>query len=252
LLEKRQHIEDVFAAEEEKFARALRKGMRALEDIDQLSGEVAFDLYQTYGFPFELTQEIAQERGEEISRESFDEAKEAHAKASRQASAGKFKGGLADQSEQTTQYHTATHLLHAALQKVLGDHAIQAGSNITAQRLRFDFEHDAALTDEEIEQVEQQVNDWIEADLPVSKQTMPFAEAVETGAIHLFNENYPDSVSVYTIGDEPGGEKGIGWVSKELCGGPHVERTGEIDELELYKEKSAGAGVRRVYMRVDE
>ncbi len=247
-----EQIEDIFAAEEEKFARALRKGMAALEDIEELSGEVAFDLYQTYGFPYELTQEIAQERDQDISRESFEAAKQAHAEASRQSAAGKFSGGLADQSEQTTQYHTATHLLHAALHEVLGEHAMQAGSNITAERLRFDFSHDSGLTDAEIEQIETLVNTWIEADLPVHKQTMSYEEAVETGAVHLFNENYPDTVSVYSIGSDPSGEAGdasTGWISKEFCGGPHVERTGVIGPVEIYKEKSAGAGVRRVYMR---
>ncbi len=250
--EKQDRIEEVFATEEEKFARALRKGLAALDDIEELSGEVAFDLYQTHGFPYELTQEIAQERGQDISRESFEAAKESHAEASRQSAAGKFSGGLADQSEQTTQYHTATHLLHAALHEVLGEHALQAGSNITAERLRFDFSHDASLTDEEKEKVEQLINKWIAADLPVSKRTMPYEEALETGAVHLFSENYPDTVSVYSIGENPDGQKGdveAGWISKEFCGGPHVESTGEIGPVEIYKEKSAGAGVRRVYMR---
>lgn len=235
----------VFATEENKFQKALEKGLRELEKIEKVNGEVAFKLYETYGFPFELTQEIASERGDLVSQEDFDGAKQAHADASRQASSAKFKGGLADHSEQTTQYHTATHLLHAALRKVLGDHVQQKGSNITHKRLRFDFSHGAPMTSEEKQQVEAQINAWIAADLPVTVRTMEKQAALDSGAIAFFVEKYPDEVTVYTIGSDPESD----WISKEFCGGPHVARTGEIGPVEIFKEQSASAGVRRVYLR---
>ncbi|MCB9801259.1 MAG: alanine--tRNA ligase [Pseudomonadales bacterium] len=234
-----------FASEENKFQKALERGLRELEKIEKVDGEVAFKLYETYGFPFELTQEIASERGDSVSQEDFDEAKKMHAEASRQASSAKFKGGLADHSEQTTRYHTATHLLHAALRKVLGTHVQQKGSNITHERLRFDFSHSAPLSEEEKKQVEDQVNEWIVRDLPVRVQTLEKQAALDSGAIAFFVEKYPDEVTVYTIGTDPDSD----WISKEFCGGPHVTRTGEIGPVEIFKEQSASAGVRRVYLR---
>lgn len=238
-------IVEVLSQEEIKFEKTLEKGLRELEKVEVLDGEAAFKLYETYGFPFELTQEIAAEKGQEIDQSAFDQARERHANASRTATAGKFKGGLADQSEFTTQFHTATHLLHAALRQILGSHAEQQGSNIDADRLRFDFSHPSAMTEEERQQVENLINSWIVADLPVHNQTMDKQAALDAGATAFFREKYPDQVSVYTIGSDPDSD----WISKELCGGPHVGRTSEIPKMELFKEKSASAGVRRIYLR---
>ncbi len=246
--EVQENIEKIslgLASEEKKFAKTLEKGLREVEKVDKLTGEVAFKLYETYGFPFELSQEIAKEKGFNISWEEFESAKNAHSEKSRTASAGKFKGGLQDSSEQTTQYHTATHLLHAALRKILGKHVEQKGSNITADRLRFDFSHNAALTEEEKQAVEEQVNEWIAADLPVSVQTMKKEEALKSGAIAFFVEKYPDEVTVYTIG----ADSDVNWISKEFCGGPHVSRTGEIGSIKIFKEKASASGVRRIYLR---
>lgn len=239
-------IQEQLSLEEKKFEKTLQKGLHELEKVDQLDGEIAFKLYETYGFPFELTQEIAAEQGQTLSVDQFEAAKTAHAQASRTASAGMFKGGLADQSEITTKYHTATHLLHAALRLILGDAVQQKGSNITAERLRFDFSFHRALTDQEKQQVEQQINDWITADLPVIRQVMPKQEALQSGATAFFIEKYPEEVSVYAIGKDFDHD----WISKEFCGGPHVERTGVIGPIKLVKEQSASAGVRRVYLEL--
>lgn len=246
ILTKGKEVAAALANEEAKFAKTLEKGLRELEKIPQLDGQTAFRLYETYGFPYELTEELAAERGQALNREEFEAAKVAHAAASRTATEGKFKGGLADKSELTTKYHTATHLLHAALRKVLGEHVFQQGSNITAERLRFDFSHPDTLTSEEIKSVEAQINAWIEADLPVTVRSMDKQAALDSGALAFFREKYPDQVTVYTIGQDPDHD----WISKELCGGPHVERTGVIGPVEIFKEKSAGAGVRRIYIRL--
>lgn len=246
-------IKQAFEQEEQKFHQALRTGMRELEKIAQLDEQTAFHLYETYGFPFELTQEIALERGVQLSLDKIAALRQSHADQSRTASAGMFKGGLADHSDQVVKFHTATHLLHAALRLVLGDSVSQKGSNITKDRLRFDFSFERALTQEELQQVQAQINDWIKADLPVHRQILPKDKALQSGAIAFF-DNYPDEVSVYTIGVDPAGPKGdvvIGWISKELCGGPHVDHTGQIGHLSLTKEQSAGAGVRRVYGEVE-
>lgn len=232
------------ASEEKKFAKTLEKGLREVEKVTTLTGEVAFKLYETYGFPFELSQEIAKEKGYDLSLEEFESAKQVHSDQSRTASAGKFKGGLQDSSEQTTRYHTATHLLHAALRKILGTHVQQKGSNITAERLRFDFSHNTALTEDEKKAVEKQINEWVQADLPVTVKTMKKEEALKSGAIAFFVEKYPDEVTVYTIGDDPE----TNWVSKEFCGGPHVTHTGEIGPIKVVKEKASSAGIRRIYL----
>ena len=245
VMAKKDTIAAVFTAEEAKFHKALEKGLRELEKIQTITGEVAFRLYETYGFPFELTQEIAAERGETVSEDAFAAARKNHAVDSRQASSDKFKGGLADHSEQTTRYHTATHLLHAALRKIVGTHVAQKGSNITHERLRFDFSHTEPLTEQEIQLVEAQVNEWIAADLPVTVATMEKQSALASGAIAFFVEKYPDEVTVYTIGTDAQTD----WVSKEFCGGPHVASTGSIGPIEVFKEQSAAAGVRRVYVR---
>lgn len=239
-------INQTIVQEVSKFTKSLAKGLREAEKHEQLTGEIAFQLYQTYGFPLEMTVEIAQERGQQIEVADFQIEFKNHQELSRQQSAGTFKGGLADHSAVVTRFHTATHLLHSALRQVLGDHVHQEGSNITADRLRFDFSHPQALTDTELQQVENWINDQIKADLPVSKSSMPKDEALESGALAFFKEKYPNIVTVYTIGDE---DK---WVSRELCGGPHVSHTSEIGEVEIFKQKASSAGIRRVYLRFKE
>ena len=201
-----------------------------------ISGRLAFKLYDTYGFPIELTEELARENDLAVDREGFEEAFKKHQELSRAGGDQIFKGGLADHSEKTTAYHTATHLLQQALTIVLGDHVAQKGSNITAERLRFDFTHPAAMTKEEIARVEQIVNEQIKADLPVTMEVMPLEEAKRQGARALFGEKYDDTVKVYSIGN----------FSKEVCGGPHVERTGGLGVFKIVKEQSSSAGVRRI------
>jgi len=202
-----------------------------------MSGRLAFKLYDTYGFPIELTEELAAENGLKVNRPEFDEAYKKHQDLSRAGSEQVFKGGLADHSEISTRYHTATHLLHKALRIVLGDHVAQKGSNITAERVRFDFSHPSPMTKEEIARVEQIVNEQIQRDLPVTMEMMPLEDAKNAGAIALFGEKYEPIVKVYTIGD----------FSKEVCGGPHVTHTGELGKFKIIKEQSSSAGVRRIY-----
>ncbi len=230
----------------EKFQKTLAAGLKIVEKTEHVDGKIAFDLYQSYGFPLELTAEIVQQKGQEIDREMFAAEFEKHKALSRTASAGTFKGGLAEHTEITTKYHTATHLLQAALRKVLGTHVQQKGSNITGERLRFDFSHSQPISAEELKQVEDQMNQWIAKKLPVTVQTQQKQAALDQGAIAFFAEKYPDQVTVYTIGNDP--EKD--WISKELCGGPHVKNTAEIGPVELFKEQSASAGVRRIYARL--
>jgi len=229
--------------EVEKFSKSLNKGLHELEKYELLDGNIAFQLYQTYGFPFEMTEEIARERGQEVSKGSFETEFKKHQELSREKSGQTFKGGLADHSENVTRYHTATHLLHAALREVLGEHVHQEGSNITQERLRFDFTHHSAVTEEEMQRVESWINDKIAKDLPVTQTMMPKEDAVASGAMAFFKEKYPDIVSVYTIGDDHD------WVSRELCGGPHVTHTGDIPQVEIYKQKAVSAGTRRVYLQ---
>ncbi len=237
-------ISEQFSIEEEKFRKTLAKGMKEIEKVEKLDGQIAFKMYETYGFPLELTQEIAQERGQMVDPDQFKQEFEKHKQLSRSASSGMFKGGLADQSQETVKFHTATHLLHASLRKLLGTSVQQKGSNITAERLRFDFSFDRALTAEEKQKVEGQINTWIAEDFPVTKQMMKKQDALDSGAIAFFIEKYPDEVSVYTVGNDA--EKD--WISKELCGGPHVERTGQIGKLKIDKEQAVSAGVRRIYI----
>jgi alanyl-tRNA synthetase len=239
-----ENIQQIFEIEEQKFKKALTKGLRVFEkeNLDSLTSTTAFNLYESYGFPLEMSVEEAQQRNikiEENIETKFNQLKQAHADKSRQSSTGKFKGGLGDQSEATVKYHTATHLLHAALRQVLGTHVEQKGSNINGQRLRFDFSHPQALTKEEISQVEAQINAWIEDDFAVTKQVMSKDAALSEGAIAFFIEKYPDEVTVYTVGD----------ISKEFCGGPHVHKTSEIGPMMLFKEQSCSAGIRRVYAK---
>lgn len=237
-------IQQVFTEEEKKFKQALLKGLRVFEKetLSNLTSTTAFNFYESYGFPLEMSIEEAQQRGIKVEADievKFNQLKKSHADKSRQAATGKFKGGLGDGSEDTVKYHTATHLLHAALRKVLGNHVEQKGSNLTGERLRFDFSHPQALTKDEISQVEAQVNAWIEADLPVSKQVKNKQTALDEGAIAFFIEKYPDEVTVYSIGE----------ISQEFCGGPHVAKTSQIGPVILFKERSCGAGVRRVYVK---
>ncbi|MDA1080023.1 MAG: alanine--tRNA ligase [bacterium] len=243
--EQQEKITTAFALEQQKFQKVLEKGLRHFSTLKKVDGESAFQLYETYGFPFELTQELARERGLDIAADDFNKARADHAAASRTASAGKFRGGLQDTSEIATRYHTATHLLHAALRKLLGTTVQQKGSNITGKRLRFDFSHDRSLTESEISQLLSQINEWVAADLPVSKKIQKKEVALKSGALAFFGEQYPDEVSVYTIGSEKD------WVSRELCGGPHVTHTAEIGKLQFMKQQAVAAGVRRIYLQVE-
>lgn len=201
-----------------------------------VAGRLAFKLYDTYGFPVELTADLAAEHGMTVDMEGYEAAFEKHRELSRQGADQKFKGGLADNSEQVTKYHTATHLLHAALRKVLGDHVQQMGSNITAERLRFDFRHPEKMTDEEIAEVERLVNEAIEKGIPVNVCEMSPGEAERTGALGFFKDRYGDVVKVYTI-------EGY---SREICGGPHVEKTSDLGRFRIASEKSSSRGVRRI------
>jgi len=242
----KKFVLDNLQMEEEKFTRTLQQGLRRFGKVIKkysnkvIKGEDAFNLFQTYGFPLELTKELAKEKGLEVDEKGFEQEFKKHQELSRTAAAGRFKGGLAGQSKQVIKYHTATHLLLAALRKVLGDHVSQKGSNITEERLRFDFSHPEKLTEEQKQEVEKLVNEWIEKDLPVSWQEMPLNEAKDLGATGVFENKYGDKVKVYTIGS------GDYVVSREICGGPHVDRTGVLGNFKIKKEESSSAGVRRI------
>lgn len=236
LAAKREMIVAEAEKEEQKFKRTLEKGLKEFGKYEKVTGKDAFVLFSTYGFPLELTEELAEEKGIEINKDEFKKEFTAHQELSRQASAGKFKGGLADHSEMSVKYHTATHLLHRALKNVLGDHVEQKGSNITPERLRFDFIHQEKLTDEQKKAVEEEVNKAIQEDLSVSWSEMTVDEAKEKGAIGLFEDKYGDKVKVYEMGE----------YSKEICGGPHVEHTGVLGTFKIKKEQSASAGIRRI------
>lgn len=233
---------NVLLNEKIKFNRTLEKGLREfnkiIEHLDEkiLNRDLAFKLYDTYGFPIELTVELANEKGIDVDVEGFKEKFKAHQDLSRTASAGKFKGGLAGNDEIETRYHTATHLLNAALKIVVNKDVHQRGSNITSERMRFDFSCDHKLSPEEIKQAEELVNSYIKAELDVTVEEMPKEDALKTGAECMFIEKYPDIVTVYSIGD----------VSKELCGGPHVKNTRELGTFKIIKEEASSAGVRRI------
>ena len=229
---------DVLKQEKEKFNRTLEKGLREFEKVSNtdIDANVAFHLYDTYGFPIELTLELASEKNLKVDVEGFKEKFRAHQELSRTASKGKFKGGLAGNSEIEIKYHTATHLLNAALKVVLGSDVHQKGSNITDERMRFDFSCDHKLTDEEKKAAEDLVNKWISEAIPVTKKEMSKEEAIKSGAECMFIEKYPDVVTVYSIGD----------VSHELCGGPHVKNTSELGHFKIKKEEASSAGVRRI------
>lgn len=251
LEKKREFINDELEQEEERFVHTLNKGEAEFEKMlpnllknpsKVIPGRIAFKLYDTYGFPIEITEEIAAEHGMRVDREGFQKAFEKHQELSKKGAEKTFKGGLADHSEKVKRLHTATHLMHRALRHVLGDHVEQRGSNITADRLRFDFNHPEKLGSEQIKKVEDIVNEQIERDLPVSMEVLPLDEALENGALAFFGDRYEDQVKVYTIGD----------FSKEVCGGPHVEHTGELGRFKIVKEQSSSAGVRRIRAVLEE
>ena len=245
LKENRPVVLDVLRNEKERFSKTLEKGLREFAKVvdknTEISGELAFHLFDTYGFPIELTIELANERGLKVDEEGFKEKFKAHQELSRTASAGKFKGGLAGNSEIETRYHTCTHLLNAALKVVVSNDVHQKGSNITDERMRFDFSCDHKLSDEEKKKVEDLVNEWITAGLDVTVKEMPKQEAIDSGAECMFIEKYPDIVTVYEIGNDK-----YGIVSKELCGGPHVKKTSELGHFKIKKEEASSAGVRRI------
>lgn len=241
-------VSQIIEEEVEKFQKTLGKGLREIEKLGSLDGKKAFFLYETYGFPLELTEEIAKEKGQKIDKKVFEAEFEKHKELSRTASAGMFKGGLADSSEEVTELHTTTHLIHAALREVLGEHIQQKGSNITAERLRFDFSHPEKLTDKEIKKVEDLVNQQIEKDLPVSFETKTYKEAIDEGALAFFGEKYGEKVKVYTIGSSTGSEPPF---SREVCGGPHITHTGELGRVKIFKQNKIGSGLMRLYAKVE-
>lgn len=232
--------------EEEQFAKTLETGEREFTKLadkiiessnkKELSGKKAFWLYETYGFPFEITKELCAEKGLTVDKAGFDEAAKKHAEASRAGSEQKFKGGLGDTSVETTRLHTATHLLHAALKKVLGDHVEQRGSNITPERLRFDFSHGEKMTPEQKEEVEKLVNEAIAANVKISCEETTVENAKKQGAIGLFGDKYGEKVKLYSMGD----------FSMEICGGPHAKTTGELGKFKIKKEEASSRGVRRI------
>ena len=234
ILEEKDKFVKTLSHEEKEFEKAIQRLKQ--ENKDTIDGQTIFKLYETYGFPPEITSDLAEEQGFKIDMTEFDKLFKEHQDKSRMGSEQKFKGGLADQNEQTIKYHTATHLLHKALQIVLGDHAKQKGSNITTERLRFDFSHPEKMTKEQLQQVEDIVNEKIKEDLPVTCEEMTVEEAKKAGATGLFENKYGEKVKVYTIGD----------FSKEICGGPHVKHTGELGKFKILKEESSSAGVRRI------
>lgn len=238
-------------AEENKFRDTLKKGEAEFQKLlpnllknpkKEISGKVAFRLYDTFGYPLELTQELGAEHGFTVDVEGFKEAEKKHQEASKSLDAGKAKGGLAEQTDVTTKYHTATHLLQQALVDVLGNQVAQKGSNIDNERMRFDFTFERPMTAEEIKKVEDIVNQKIKEDLPVTMEIMTVQEAVDQGARALFTNKYGESVKVYTIGRDPKND----WFSKEVCGGPHVQHTAQIGDFKIVKEQSSSAGVRRI------
>ena len=245
-LEKNKEIiQDTIIEEKDKFVKTLSKGEREFEkeikkmqetESKMISGEIVFRLYDTYGFPPEVTKELAVENGYEADLKGFEELFKKHQEKSRAGSEQKFKGGLADQTKETIAYHTATHLLNAALKQVIGQNAHQRGSNITSERMRFDFNCDHKLTPEEKKTIEDLVNKWIQEALPVTKEEMKKEDAIKSGAECMFIEKYPDIVTVYSIGN----------VSKELCGGPHVSNTKELGTFKIKKEESSSSGIRRI------
>jgi alanyl-tRNA synthetase len=246
LMENSEKLFKALEDEQQKFTKTLEKGLKEFEKVSKnqevITGTQAFDLYQTFGFPWELTHELAaQMTGKEVDRKEFEAEFKKHQDLSRTASAGTFKGGLADHSDIVVRYHTATHLMHKALRDVLGPDVWQKGSNITAERTRFDFTYPQKMTDEQKQQVEDLVNKWIQADAEMKQEMMPLEKARELGAIGLFGEKYADTVSIYTATDKDGNV-----ISREFCGGPHVTHTGLVGKFRIVKEEAISSGVRRI------
>ena len=227
--------------EEKRFQKTISRGLKQIEKHKKLDGKIAFYLYETYGFPLELTEEIAQERGQEINEQVFKKEFGEHQELSRKGAAQKFTGGLADHSEEVTKLHTATHLLQAALRKILGGEVFQKGSNITAKRLRFDFSWKEKLNPEQIKQVEDLINQVIKKNLPVEMEVMPFKEAQKRGAMAVFGQKYGEEVKTYRVGSK---EKPF---SFEVCGGPHIDFTGKLGKFKIIKQEAVGSGTRRLY-----
>ena len=246
LIDNEAAVFDNLNSEKKKFSRTLEKGLKEFAKLTEgktvVDGNTAFHLFDTFGFPLELTCEMAKEKNMTVDIEDYKTRFKAHQELSRTASAGKFKGGLAGNSEIETRYHTATHLLNAALKAVIGPTVHQKGSNITDERMRFDFSCDHKLTEEEKKKTEDLVNKWIQEDLPVVCKKMKKEDAIKSGAECMFIEKYPDVVTVYEIGD----------VSKELCGGPHVKHTGDIGKFKIKKEEASSAGVRRIKAVIED
>ena len=241
----RETIKEVIVAEKDKFMKTLKNGEREFNKVmtriknqgkDSIDSESIFKLYETYGFPPEVTKDLALENGLKFDNKEVEDLFKAHQEKSKMGSDKKFKGGLSGDGEIETKYHTATHLLNAALKVTVSKDCHQKGSNITPERMRFDFSCDHKLTDEEKQATEQLVNEWIKQDIPVTIETMKKEDAVKSGAECMFIEKYPDEVTVYSIGD----------VSKEICGGPHVKHTGELGKFVIKKEEASSAGVRRI------
>ena len=245
LVSKKEEIKEVIIQEKDKYIKTLAHGEKEFNKViarikaegkDTIDSESIFKLYETYGFPPEVTKDLAVENGLKVNMDEVDQLFKVHQNKSRLGSEQKFKGGLAGTGEQEIKYHTATHLLNAALKQVIGKDSHQRGSNITPERMRFDFSCDHKLTDEEKKKVEDLVNEWIKEDLKVTVETMNKEDAIKSGAECMFIEKYPEEVTVYTIGN----------VSKELCGGPHVQHTGELGHFKIVKEEACSSGVRRI------
>ena len=245
LVSKKEEIKEVIIQEKDKFIKTLAHGEKEFNKViarikaegkDTIDSESIFKLYETYGFPPEVTKDLAVENGLKVNMDEVDQLFKVHQNKSRLGSEQKFKGGLAGTGEQEIKYHTATHLLNAALKQVIGKDSHQRGSNITPERMRFDFSCDHKLTDEEKKKAEDLVNEWIKEDLKVTVETMNKEDAIKSGAECMFIEKYPEEVTVYTIGN----------VSKELCGGPHVQHTGELGHFKIVKEEACSSGVRRI------
>jgi alanyl-tRNA synthetase len=238
-------IMSIIDDEENRFRKSLDRGLSEINKLiirnHQVSGKEAFDLYQSFGFPVEMIEEELSKNNLTLDRIEFTKFKDEHQKLSQTLSSGKFKSGLADHSEIITKYHTATHLLHASLRKILGTHVQQSGSNITSERLRFDFSHPDKLAPEQIVQIENMVNEQIQEQLTVNCDTIPFVEAQKKGALAFFGAKYPEIVTMYTMGNESN------YFSREVCTGPHVENTGTLGKFKITKEESASAGKRRLY-----
>jgi len=256
LVNKKDKVLSELRGEEEKFRKTLEQGMKVFETVTVnmqkdavIPATESFDLYQSYGFPLEITIELAKEKGLQVDIAGFESEMKKHQELSRSGAEAKFKGGLADTSEISVRYHTATHLLHAALRAVLGDHVEQKGSNITAERMRFDFTHPSKMTDDEKKRVEDLVNYAIQKDYPVTFAEMTVADAKALGAIGLFEDKYGTLVKVYSVGDPaqpPRAEIDSPTFSKEICGGPHVEHTAMLGKFKIAKEEASSAGIRRI------